>query len=1554
MAPKARKHTTANIGETRKPQVDTIDYNEVQNDEVQALEAIFGEDFEAVEVKGAWSKTTDRSFRLKIRPSDENEGVLTLTVRLTATYPKTVPLLLIEGLDGYHDRTQKRINAILATRPKQLLGEAMIYDITNDINDALEDAVRAKQEGTLPSLEDERATAEQASTAMAQEAEEAEARQAQEAKDEEDRMLKQMVDDEIHRRESRKVSKPVEAEQPAANVDQDVLTFDTPAFMQVGSERVAFTKVSLLTQLSQSRDRKEHLAKPISSIAQSFLVAVKRLTFQRSRGEVMELEELLATVNKLQHPGLLNVLAYRIDRLEAARSELVICNEYADRGTLHDLLSLCTLQASKARQFTVEILEALDYLHRNGVAHGCLTSKTVALVGRPAVSPKLTDFGYAATFHTLEDLPSGWRAPESQQDSTTTVQRKSDIWALGVLVAQLFLGLEVTEQHSSPQVMLGRLELSDSFGEFLQKMFNKEPKKRPSPFDLLPAEFLRTSDSVMAEDQFSAPTTTRERSGSSFFASPVKRRSRHNSSSAFEPAVSRYASDFTELGRLGKGGFGEVVKARNKLDGGVYAVKKIKQAPNLLDQVISEVMVLNRLNHPYVVRYFSTWIEENNSVFSIMEDSTTETETATETITNDGDEENEEEPGMDFGYSTGGLDFVSSTGYSQVEFGEDSEEGDSDAVDDEEDDDRAPSPRPDGAGPSDEVSDAPGRRLRHSRTDSRRGASTLYIQMEYCERQTLRDLIRKQMGSDDSWRYIRQITEGLAHIHSHGIIHRDLKPDNIFMDIAGNPKIGDFGLATTALQHQVAVPTMSGHSGGDMTRSVGTTLYVAPEIRSAANTSYNDKVDMFSMGVIFYEMCETFSTAMERIRALEKVRQNQLPAAFQAQGEKAGQGRLISCLVSHKPSERPSSTELLRSDMLPVKIEDETIRQALGGLSDPRSPYHQKMMSALFSHDSVNSNRVKAMAWDARVPGTMDDAKRLRLRSIARQSFETVFRRHGAEEARRHSIFPRSDYYANTNVVQLLDASGNLLQLPYDLTLPYARQLGKHTSTDVRCSYTFGNAYRDAFTGGPPRVSEEVDFDVVTHSGDEQRTLDDVEVLKVMDELASEMPSFAASNTISFHLNDARILNAILDFCRVPVAQQPAVKEIVSKLGFHQHTWAKVRVELRKFGLPDTTLDDLETFDFRDVPDKVFTRLKNLLENAAPRVRSRVETGVDHLDDIVRIAAAYGTQHKLYIAPLGSVNAKFYEDDFLFQCVLERKSNRIVIAAGGRYDSLVKAHRPPDVRTATPGVVGVAIGLDPIINNMAKSSENSTKRAFLKDHASETSTAKRCDVLVLAVGSDAVHIAGVKLVTTLWNSGMSAELAITRSGDTKDYNFIVTVRHEASSTVRISSAHAGADETDVPMTGVVSHIQQEFRELESSKPRPPPLLRQPSHQEVERKSNVQVLMASRGSKKSNKYQIVSDAQEHWSRKLDAAKDAPILAVETRDDVLDLVQQTRLSDAESWRKAVQSVPLNDRQYVQQIREMLSSWRKKWESGDGMREACVFNFRTHYAVIYDVGL
>ena len=147
-----------------------------------------------------------------------------------------------------------------------------------------------------------------------------------------------------------------------------------------------------------------------------------------------------------------------------------------------------------------------------------------------------------------------------------------------------------------------------------------------------------------------------------------------------------------------------------------------------------------------------------------------------------------------------------------------------------------------------------------------------------------------------------------------------------------------------------------------MTKSIGTAAYVAPEVKSSVGGTYTSKVDMYSLGIIFFEMCYKPIIGMERAQVVEGLRKKQtvLPNDFDTSG-KAVQTDIILSLLNHSPKDRPSSSELLQSGKLPVQMESETIRQTLAGLSDPRSPYYSKMMSALFSRPTKHA---KDVAWD--------------------------------------------------------------------------------------------------------------------------------------------------------------------------------------------------------------------------------------------------------------------------------------------------------------------------------------------------------------------------------------------------------------------------------------------------------------------------------------------------------------------------------------------------------------------------------------------------------------
>ncbi|CAN4105887.1 unnamed protein product [Withania somnifera] len=87
-----------------------------------------------------------------------------------------------------------------------------------------------------------------------------------------------------------------------------------------------------------------------------------------------------------------------------------------------------------------------------------------------------------------------------------------------------------------------------------------------------------------------------------------------------------------------------------------------------------------------------------------------------------------------------------------------------------------------------------------------------------------------------------QLVSAIGYCHKMGVAHRDVKPDNVLFDSQGNLKLADFGSAEWFM----------GCEGKMMNGVVGSPYYVAPEV--LLGKEYNEKVDIWSAGVIWYIM----------------------------------------------------------------------------------------------------------------------------------------------------------------------------------------------------------------------------------------------------------------------------------------------------------------------------------------------------------------------------------------------------------------------------------------------------------------------------------------------------------------------------------------------------------------------------------------------------------------------------------------------------------------------------------------------------------------------------
>ncbi|XP_037754240.1 eukaryotic translation initiation factor 2-alpha kinase 3 isoform X2 [Chelonia mydas] len=457
--------------------------------------------------------------------------------------------------------------------------------------------------------------------------------------------------------------------------------------------------------------------------------------------------------------------------------------------------------------------------------------------------------------------------------------------------------------------------------------------------------------------------------------------------------VSRYLTDFEPIQCMGRGGFGVVFEARNKVDDCNYAIKRIRLPNRELarEKVMREVKALAKLEHPGIVRYFNAWLEapperwqEKMDELWIKDESTdwplsspspmevpsfkirTEPFSTKEHI-----EVIATSPQNVKSFSVGiacGQSDSSESQLSPVEFSatdnrdlnqsadlmlnlQDSVLTDCD-IEDSTVDETDPGHSVELCPPA-----VPGVRLRErtsssivfedsgcDNTSSKEGNRSdashdychceekatsekgfenrkspsgsslsvspprptslsldlskntaekvkptspkvyLYIQMQLCRKENLKDWMNRRCTIEERERaeclqIFLQIAEAVQFLHGKGLMHRDLKPSNIFFTMDDIVKVGDFGLVTAMDQDEeeesvlTPMPAYARHTG-----QVGTKLYMSPE--QIYGNTYSHKVDIFSLGLILFELLYPFNTQMERVRTLTEVRSLKFPPLF--------------------------------------------------------------------------------------------------------------------------------------------------------------------------------------------------------------------------------------------------------------------------------------------------------------------------------------------------------------------------------------------------------------------------------------------------------------------------------------------------------------------------------------------------------------------------------------------------------------------------------------------------------------------------------------------------
>jgi translation initiation factor 2-alpha kinase 4 len=121
--------------------------------------------------------------------------------------------------------------------------------------------------------------------------------------------------------------------------------------------------------------------------------------------------------------------------------------------------------------------------------------------------------------------------------------------------------------------------------------------------------------------------------------------------------------------------------------------------------------------------------------------------------------------------------------------------------------------------------------------------------------------------------------------------------------------------------------------------------------------------------------------------------------------------------------------------------------------------------------------------------------------------------------------------------------------------------------------------------------------------------------------------------------------------------------------------------------------------------------LKNIFNNT--EFFEKASPTIAHINEVVDYLKQLDVQSKIFINPLGSLKEKFYKGGILFSCLYDTK-RRDVFAAGGRYDSLIREHRPRiGGQSEDRHAVGFSLAWEKLSTSMARFQSSSAK-GFLK------------------------------------------------------------------------------------------------------------------------------------------------------------------------------------------------------------------------------------------------
>lgn len=367
---------------------------------------------------------------------------------------------------------------------------------------------------------------------------------------------------------------------------------------------------------------------------------------------------------------------------------------------------------------------------------------------------------------------------------------------------------------------------------------------------------------------------------------------------------------------------------------------------------------------------------------------------------------------------------------------------------------------------------------------------------------------------------------------------------------------------------------------------------------------------------------------------------------------------------------------------------------------------------------------------------------------MVHESVKSVFLRHGALRVRTSLLAPRTKLLEQLEqAASLMDHSGALVTLPFDLRIPFARYVARNGVVQMK-RFDVGCVYRvNRILGAHPKELYECVFDIVTSTP--ENLVPDAEVLLAVAEVIKEFPSLD-DRSYYIRINHAALMKSFLTSVGVSDERQSELLTILQEFRGEKERNDQINAFIESLQISEHTATALCDFlHFEGPVNKLREHLIGTMKRKS-LVGQTARQSFHDLETITSHAETFGITLPVVVNTSMVYNFQHFSG-LIFQFVAANKRKRKrggvdILAAGGRYDQLISHfRRGAEASLPSPGGVGVSIAIEKIV------------AAVLEDQNALVPCAY--DVFVCSAGHNPMQPERMRIARDLWKADIKATIS---------------------------------------------------------------------------------------------------------------------------------------------------------------------------------------------------